>query len=86
MAEGYFTPWREASEHDCHGCRYSIGRPDGFRLWCERHRLLVVFPCGWWEREAGTAEHQRAAAPAARRGRRAAIGPQLQTRYQVVPA
>jgi hypothetical protein len=28
----------------------------------------------------------RAAAPAARRGRRAAIGPQLQTRYQVLPA
>jgi hypothetical protein len=22
----------------------------GFHLWCERHRLLVVFPCGWWER------------------------------------
>ena len=23
---------------------------DGFHLWCERHRLVVVFPCGWWER------------------------------------
>ena len=47
MAEGYFTPWREASEHDCHGCGYPSGRPDGFHLWCERHRLVVVFPWGW---------------------------------------
>jgi hypothetical protein len=38
MAEGYFTRWQMASEHDCHSCRYSIGRPDGFHLWCERHR------------------------------------------------
>ena len=54
MAEGYFNPWRDVSERACATCRYSIGRPDGFHLWCEKHRLVVVFPCGWWEREAGT--------------------------------
>jgi hypothetical protein len=31
----------------------SIGTPDGWHLCCERHPLVVVFPCGWWEREAG---------------------------------
>lgn len=25
----------------------SIGTPDGRHLWCARHRLVVVFPCGW---------------------------------------
>jgi hypothetical protein len=27
-------------------CGYSIGQPDGAHLWCKRHRLVVVFPCG----------------------------------------
>jgi hypothetical protein len=49
MREGYFSPWEGATERDYHTCRYSIGTPDGWHLWCERHRLVVVFPCGWWE-------------------------------------
>jgi hypothetical protein len=53
MPEAYFSPWQEGLERDCRTCRYSIGQPDGIHLWCERHRLVVVFPCGWWEREAG---------------------------------
>jgi hypothetical protein len=59
MGEGCFNPWRDASERACVTCRYSIGRSDGFHLWCERHKLVTVFPCGWWEREAG-ADHDRA--------------------------
>ncbi len=31
----------------------AIDQPDGVHLWCERHRLVVVFPCGWWERKPG---------------------------------
>ncbi len=59
MPEAYFNPWREAQERDCRTCRYSIGQPDGVHLWCERHRLVVAFPCGWWEREAGADEKQK---------------------------
>jgi hypothetical protein len=81
-----FSPFAGSESRSCRTCTASIGTPDGWHLWCECHRLVVVFPCGWWEWAAGSAEHQLAAAPAARRGRRAAIGPQLQTRYQVVPA
>jgi hypothetical protein len=32
--------------------------PDGHHLWCAKHRHVVVFPCGWWEREAGADEKQ----------------------------
>jgi hypothetical protein len=56
--EGYFNPWRGAPERDCRTCRYAIGRPDGIHLWCEKHRLVVVFPCGWWEREAGADQRE----------------------------
>lgn len=52
MPESYFTPWRGTVDRDFHTCRYSIGTPDCLHLWCKRHRLVVVFPCGWWEREA----------------------------------
>ena len=24
-----------------------------WHLWCERHQIVVVYPCGLWEREAG---------------------------------
>ena len=34
----------------------SAARPDGHHLWCERHRLVVVFPCGWGERSRRMAE------------------------------
>ena len=30
----------------------------GIHLWCEQHRLVVVFPYGWWEREAGADEKE----------------------------
>jgi len=52
MLEGYFSPWQGAPSRDCQTCRHAIGTPDGHHLWCERHRLVVVFPCGWWERKA----------------------------------
>ena len=32
------------------------GTEDGHHVWSERHRLVVVFPCGWWEREAGAGD------------------------------
>jgi len=53
MAEAYFNPWRGNAERACATCRYSLGQPDGIHLWCEQHRLVVVFPCGWREREIG---------------------------------
>lgn len=34
-------------------CRCSIGTPDACHLWRERRLVVVVFPCGWWEREPG---------------------------------
>ncbi len=37
----------------CRTCRYAISARDGWHLWCEKHRLVLVFPCGWWKREAG---------------------------------
>jgi hypothetical protein len=40
MAEAYFNPWRAAPERDCRTCRYSIGAPDGWHLWRERHRQV----------------------------------------------
>lgn len=51
MPEGYFTPWQVDLERECRTCRHSIGTPDGWHLWGEPHRLVVVFPCGW--RDAG---------------------------------
>ena len=58
VSSTYFSPHLGAEQRDCRTCRYSIGRPDGVHLWCERHRLVVVFPCGWWERQAGTEQSQ----------------------------
>jgi hypothetical protein len=51
---GYSNPWRGTAERDCHTCRFSIGMPDGVHFWCERVSLVVVFACGFWEREGGT--------------------------------
>jgi hypothetical protein len=42
MAEGYFTPWRDAPDRACRTCAASIGTPDGGHLWCERHRIVVA--------------------------------------------
>lgn len=48
----YFTPWQDGGERSCWTCMHSIGY-DGTHLWCQRARLVVVFPCGSWERGAG---------------------------------
>jgi len=37
---------------------HSIGY-DGVHLWCDQHRLVVVDPCGWWQREPGCDEAER---------------------------
>ena len=58
MPEAYFNPWRADQGGDCRTCRYSTGQPDGTHLWCSHHRLVVVFPCGWWEREARADQKQ----------------------------
>lgn len=31
-------PWRGTAERDCQACQHSTGAPDGWHLWCERHR------------------------------------------------
>ena len=36
-----------APERACPTCRHLIGTPDGRHLRCERHLLVLVFPCGW---------------------------------------
>lgn len=43
-------------ERDCCTCPYAIDTPDG---WCDRHRLVVVFPCGAWVQEAETERQQQ---------------------------
>jgi len=53
MRAPYFSPHILDEQRACRTCRHSVGAPDGWHLWCERHRLVVVFPCAWWEREAG---------------------------------
>ncbi|MGA8051300.1 MAG: hypothetical protein WCA09_14075 [Burkholderiales bacterium] len=36
----------------CWTCARAIGY-DGVHLWCRHFRLVVVQPCGLWEREPG---------------------------------
>jgi len=49
----YFTPWQAWDEtRTCWTCAHSIGY-DGVHLWCQRAQLVVVIPCGSWERRAG---------------------------------
>ncbi|MET0381445.1 MAG: hypothetical protein ABWZ94_06050, partial [Methyloceanibacter sp.] len=48
-----FSPFAGSESRSCRTCTASIGTPDGWHLWCECHRLVVVFPCGWWEWAAG---------------------------------
>lgn len=54
MTTATFSPWRDASATSCRTCTHAIGRADGVHIWCTRHRLVTVFPCGWWQREPGT--------------------------------
>jgi hypothetical protein len=53
MVVGYFSPWRDDEQRVCRTCAHAIGTADGWHLWCERHRIVVVFPCALWEREPG---------------------------------
>jgi hypothetical protein len=38
--------------------RHAFGTLDGWHLLCARHRLVVLIPCGWWGREAGSEQRQ----------------------------
>lgn len=49
---GYFSPWSDWEGRSCVTCAHSIGY-DGFHLWCQRAEVVVVMPCGSWERGAG---------------------------------
>lgn len=51
----YFNPWDGMEKRSCWTCVASVGY-DGNHLWCRRHELVVVMPCGLWEREAGCDE------------------------------
>ena len=46
-----FSPWLDPSR-DCGTCRHSIGTEDP-HLFCQRSGIVVVRPCGAWEREPG---------------------------------
>ena len=48
----HFTPWIANDQRSCWTCRHAIGY-DGVHLWCQHFRLVVIDPCGVWEREAG---------------------------------
>ena len=47
-----FTPWTGSADRSCWTCAHAIGY-DGVHLWCERFRLVVIDPCGCWERGSG---------------------------------
>ena len=63
MTEGYFSPWRNTTLGACRTCQHAIGTPDGWHLWCARHRIVVVFPCARWEREPGADEREQTLSP-----------------------
>jgi len=48
-----FSPFASSESRSCRTCASSTGTPDGWHLWCARHRIVVVYPCGLWERAAG---------------------------------
>ena len=48
----HFTPWVGNDGRSCRTCAHAIGY-DGAHLWCRHFRLVVVQPCGLWQREAG---------------------------------
>lgn len=52
MQANQFSPWRDAPERSCWTCAHATGY-DGVHLWCRQHRLVVLTPCGWWERGQG---------------------------------
>lgn len=49
----FFRPFGEHTpEQRCSTCRHAIGW-DSVHVFCQRARIVSVFPCGHWEREAG---------------------------------
>jgi hypothetical protein len=46
-----FLAWLDQA-HNCATCAHSIGN-DGPHLFCQRTGIVVVMPCGAWEREPG---------------------------------
>jgi hypothetical protein len=50
----HFRPFREHdAQRSCASCRHSIGW-DSVHVFCQRARIVSVYPCGHWEREAGS--------------------------------
>jgi hypothetical protein len=47
----HFSPWLDQT-HTCSTYAHSIGM-DGPHYCCQRHCIVVVMPCGAWERGAG---------------------------------
>ncbi|KPK05885.1 MAG: hypothetical protein AMJ64_10585 [Betaproteobacteria bacterium SG8_39] len=49
----FFHPFGErATDRRCAACRHAIGW-DSVHVFCQRARIVSVYPCGHWEREAG---------------------------------
>jgi len=50
---GHFRPFKESDEpRSCNHCRHAIGW-DSVHVFCRRARIVAVYPCSHWEREAG---------------------------------
>lgn len=48
----FFSPFGVPEARACATCRHSIGW-DSVHVFCQRARIVSVYPCGHWEREAG---------------------------------
>ncbi|MDX1376142.1 MAG: hypothetical protein R3357_11295 [Burkholderiales bacterium] len=48
----FFSPFGAAEGRSCATCRHSIGW-DSVHLFCQRARIVPVYPCGHWAREPG---------------------------------
>jgi hypothetical protein len=53
----HFSPWLDQA-HTCATCTHAVGTT-GPHLWCEHHRIVVVLPCGLWQREPGADDMAR---------------------------
>jgi len=50
----FFRPLGDADpQRRCATCRHSIGW-DSVHVFCQRAAIVAVYPCGHWEREAGS--------------------------------
>jgi len=49
----YFRPFGESGpRRSCSTCCHAVGW-DSVHVFCQRARIVSVYPCGHWEREAG---------------------------------